>query len=60
MGLFDAIFRPKQAKESQKALKDATGYFKTITGYEPVFHKITLRPMAADLIVSIYGCSPFL
>lgn len=38
MGLFDSIFRPKQAKESQKALKDAVGYFKTITGYEPVFH----------------------
>lgn len=38
MGLFDSIFRPKQAKESQAALKDAQGYFKTITGYEPVFH----------------------
>lgn len=38
MGLFDAIFRPQQAKESQAALKDAKTYFKSITGYEPVFH----------------------
>ena len=37
MGLFDAIFRPNQAKESAAALKDAKTYFKTITGYEPVF-----------------------
>jgi hypothetical protein len=38
MSLFEQIFRPKQAKESKKALENATGYFKTITGYEPVFH----------------------
>ena len=38
MGLFDSIFRPQQAKESQAALKDAKTYFKSITGYEPVFH----------------------
>lgn len=38
MSLFDSIFRPKQAKESQAALKGAEAYFKTITGYEPVFH----------------------
>lgn len=37
MGLFDYIFRPNKAKESQKALHDATGYFKTLTAYEPVF-----------------------
>lgn len=36
MGLFNDIFRPKQAKESQQALK-ATEYFKTLTGYKPVF-----------------------
>ena len=28
MGLFDAIFRPNQAKKSQAALKDAKTYFK--------------------------------
>lgn len=38
MSLFDSIFRPKQAKESQAALKGAEAFFKTITGYEPVFH----------------------
>lgn len=38
MSLFDAIFRPKDAKESKAALDNATSYFKTITGYEPVFH----------------------
>lgn len=38
MGLFDSIFRPKEAKESQEALKNANAVFKTITGYEPVFH----------------------
>ena len=38
MSLFDSIFRPKQAKESQMALKNARAFFGTITGYEPVFH----------------------
>lgn len=37
MGLFDSIFRPSKAKESQKALKEAQGYFKTLTAYRPVF-----------------------
>lgn len=37
MGLFDYIFRPRQAKESQKALNDAKGYFQTLTAYQPVF-----------------------
>lgn len=37
MGLFEQIFRPNKAKESQKALKDATGFFKTLTAYRPVF-----------------------
>lgn len=38
MSLFDSIFRPKEAKESQIVLKDADKFFKTITGYEPIFH----------------------
>ena len=37
MGLFDAIFRPDKAKESQKALKEAQGYFKALTAYRPAF-----------------------
>ena len=37
MGLFDAIFRPDKAKESQKALKEAKGFFTTLTAYRPVF-----------------------
>ena len=37
MSLFENIFRPRQAKESQIVLKNADTYFKTITGYEPVF-----------------------
>lgn len=37
MGLFEAIFRPDKAKESQKALKDAKGFFTTLTAYRPAF-----------------------
>ena len=37
MGLFDAIFRPDKTKESQKALKEAKGFFTTLTAYRPVF-----------------------
>ena len=37
MSLFDYIFRPSKAKESQKALNDAKGYFQTLTAYQPVF-----------------------
>lgn len=37
MGLFNDIFRPLKAKESQKALKDAEGYFKALTAYRPAF-----------------------
>lgn len=37
MGLFDYIFRPSKAKESQRALHDAKGYFQTLTAYQPVF-----------------------
>lgn len=38
MGLFDVIFRPNKAKESQQALKAADGYFKELRGYQPAFH----------------------
>ena len=38
MGLFDRIFRPKEAKESQKALESAEGFFKELRSYRPVFH----------------------
>lgn len=37
MGLFDRIFRPDQAKESEKALREAQGFFQTLTAYKPVF-----------------------
>ena len=37
MGLFNDIFRPNKAKESQKALKEAKGFFTTLTAYRPVF-----------------------
>lgn len=37
MGLFDYIFRPNKAKESQKALNESKGYFQTLTAYQPVF-----------------------
>ena len=37
MGLFDSIFRPDKAKESQKALTEAQGFYKTLTAYRPAF-----------------------
>lgn len=37
MGLFEQIFRPNKAKESQKALDNAKGYFQTLTAYRPAF-----------------------
>ena len=37
MGLFDKIFRPEQAKESEQALREAKGLFTTLTAYQPVF-----------------------
>ena len=37
MSLFDWIFRPDQAKESQKALHNAQSLFQTLTAYRPVF-----------------------
>lgn len=37
MSLFDRIFRPDKARESQKAL-DVSTAFKTLNSYKPVFH----------------------
>lgn len=37
MGLFESIFRPDKAKESQKALRESQGFFKTLTAYRPAF-----------------------
>ena len=38
MSLFEWIFRPDDAKKSQKALDDAYTMFRTLTAYQPVFH----------------------
>ena len=38
MGLLERIFRPKDAINSIKALREAKKYFGTLTAYEPVFH----------------------
>lgn len=37
MGLFEKIFRPDKAKESQQALREARNVFQTLTAYRPVF-----------------------
>lgn len=37
MSLFDKIFRPSKAKKSEEALKEARGFFQTLTAYTPVF-----------------------
>lgn len=37
MSLFDKIFRPDKAKESEKALQDAEGFFHTLRSYRPAF-----------------------
>ena len=37
MGLFDKIFRPDRAKESERALHGAQSLFQTLTAYKPVF-----------------------
>lgn len=37
MGLFDRIFRPKDAKKSEKALENSTIIFKELNNYRPVF-----------------------
>ena len=37
MGLFNLIFRPDKAKQSQAALRDAERVFQTLTAYRPVY-----------------------
>lgn len=37
MGLFEKIFRPDKAKESQAALRNAERIFETLTAYKPVY-----------------------
>ena len=37
MSLFDSIFRPNKAKESQEALSSAQTLFQTLTAYQPAF-----------------------
>ena len=37
MSLFDRIFRPEKAVESERALREAKGFFETLTAYKPVF-----------------------
>ena len=37
MSLLDKIFRPAEAKKSEKALAEAKAYFQTLTAYTPTF-----------------------
>lgn len=37
MSLLDKIFRPAEAKKSEKALQEARTYFQTLTAYTPTF-----------------------
>ena len=37
MSLLDKIFRPAEAKKSEKALQEASAFFQTLTAYTPVF-----------------------
>lgn len=37
MSLLDKIFRPTEAKKSEDALREASGFFQTLTAYTPVF-----------------------
>ena len=37
MSLLDKIFRPAEAKKSEKALQEALAYFQTLTAYTPTF-----------------------
>ena len=37
MSLLDKIFRPAEAKKSEKALQEAMAYFQTLTAYTPTF-----------------------
>ena len=55
MGLFDAIFRPN--KEQQKAVRSE--FFKTLTGYKPVFHTWQGSIYESELIrAAIYAKVP--
>lgn len=37
MSLLDKIFRPKDAKKSEDALREATAFFQTLSAYTPIF-----------------------
>lgn len=37
MSLFDFIFRPKESKETERAINNARSLFQTLTAYQPVF-----------------------
>ena len=37
VGLFEKIFRPDKARQSQAALHDAESMFQTLTAYRPVY-----------------------
>ena len=37
MSLLDKIFRPKEAKKSEDALREARSFFETLTAYSPTF-----------------------
>jgi len=37
MSLFDRIFRPDRARKSEDALREAKGFFQTLSAYTPVF-----------------------
>ena len=37
MSLLDKIFRPKEAKKSEDALREAKSFFQTLTAYTPIF-----------------------
>lgn len=52
MGLFDKIFRPDKAKESEAALKNSKIFFQTLTTYKPAFTDWKGEIYEADLVRS--------
>lgn len=48
--LFDKIFRPDKAKESQKALQQAEGLFRELNLYRPAFHDWHGEIYESDLV----------
>lgn len=52
MSLFDKIFRPNKAKESEAALKNARTFFQTLTAYKPAFTDWKGEIYEADLVRS--------